>query len=209
MFIIEKNSWMKDKGNLDSHSISVIYNHTRFISIASANGVCSLTHAKGKENPRPLRPHSLAMDSSATLHPKLDGCWRRAQVALQTAWDFAPTAFRRLSTPTFQTLVDWGFLRIGPGIFLMEKVINLAKYSLISYRSPPVAVIKPAEIAMESLLFQLIYGCSFMCPHCEHKSGNCGRGQSEMKFYLTIPDDFRERSVCSISTYHGRHGLNL
>ena len=30
-----------------------------------------------------------------------------------------------------------------------------------------------------------------------------------MKFYLTILDDFRERSVCSISTYHGRHGLNL
>ena len=111
MFIVEKNSWMKDKGNLDSHSILVIYYRTRFISVASANHVCSLTHAKGKENPRPLRPHSLAMDSSATLHPKLDGYWPRAQVALQTARDFAPTAFCRLSAPTFQTLVDWGFLR--------------------------------------------------------------------------------------------------
>ena len=117
MFIIEKNSWMKDKGNLDSHSISVIYYRTRFISVASANRVCSLTHAKGKENPRPLRPHSLAADSSATLHPKLDGCWRRAQVALQTAPDFASTAFRRLSAPTFQTLVDWGFLRHWAGDF--------------------------------------------------------------------------------------------
>ena len=48
-----------------------------------------------------------------------------------------------------------------------------------------------------------------MCPQCKHKSGNCGRGQSETKFYITIPDDFRERSVCSISTYHGRHGLNF
>ena len=48
-----------------------------------------------------------------------------------------------------------------------------------------------------------------MCPQCEHKSGNCGRGQSETKFYLTILDDFREHSICSISTYHGRHGLNL
>ena len=78
MLIVEKNSWMKDKGNLDSHSISVIYYRTRFISVASANRVCSLTHGKGKENPRPLRPHSLSAESFTTLHPKLDGCWRRA-----------------------------------------------------------------------------------------------------------------------------------
>ena len=78
MFIVEEYSWTKDKGNLDSHSISVIYYRTRFISVASANRVCSFTDAKGKENPRPLRPHSLTTDSSATLHPKLDGCWRRA-----------------------------------------------------------------------------------------------------------------------------------
>ena len=78
MFIVEKNSWMKDKGNLDSRSISVIYYRTRFISVDSANHVCSLTHAKGKENPRPLHPHSLSVDSSATLHPKLNGCWRQA-----------------------------------------------------------------------------------------------------------------------------------
>ena len=45
------------------------------------------------------------------------------------------------------------FCGIGPGIFLMEKVINLAKYSLISYRSPSVAVNQPAEIAVESFLF--------------------------------------------------------
>ena len=42
------------------------------------------------------------------------------------------------------------FCGIGPRIFLMEKVINLAKYSLISYRSPSVAVNQPAEIAVES-----------------------------------------------------------
>jgi hypothetical protein len=109
---------------------------------------------KEKENPRPLRPHPLAADSSATLHlinfyrddhPKLDGCCRRAEVALQTARDFAPTAFRHLSAPTF--------CRIRPGIFLMEKVINLAKYSLISYRSPSVAVNQPAEITVDSFLF--------------------------------------------------------
>ena len=76
MFIVEKNSWMKDKGNLDSHLISVIYYRTRFISVASANRVCSLTHAKGKK--KTLADFVLAADSSATLHPKLDGCWRRA-----------------------------------------------------------------------------------------------------------------------------------
>ena len=60
---------------------------------------CVFTHTckRKKENPRPLRPNSLATDSSATLHPKLDGCWRGPKVTLQTAPDFAPTAFRRLS----------------------------------------------------------------------------------------------------------------
>ena len=45
------------------------------------------------------------------------------------------------------------FYGIGPGIFPMEKVINLVKYSVISYRSPSVAVSQPAEIAVESFLF--------------------------------------------------------
>ena len=45
------------------------------------------------------------------------------------------------------------FCGIGPGIFLMEKVINLAKYSLISYRSLSVAVNQPTEITVESFLF--------------------------------------------------------
>src|SRR4051812_13791381 len=40
---------MKDKGIFDSHSISVIYYRTRFISVASVNHVSSLTHAKGKK----------------------------------------------------------------------------------------------------------------------------------------------------------------
>ena len=42
------------------------------------------------------------------------------------------------------------FCGIGPGIFLMEKVINLAKYSLIPYRSPSVAVNQLTKIAVES-----------------------------------------------------------
>ena len=45
------------------------------------------------------------------------------------------------------------FCGIGPGIFLMEKVINLAKYSRISYCSLSVIVNQLAEITMESFLF--------------------------------------------------------
>jgi hypothetical protein len=43
--------------------------------------------------------------------------------------------------------------RLLPGIFLMEKVINLAKYSLISYRSPSIAVNQPAKITVDSSFF--------------------------------------------------------
>ena len=61
----------------------------------------------------------------------------------------------------------------------MEKVINLAKYSLVSYRSPSVAVNQPAEIAVES------FSGRFMGVHsCVHSASTCGRGQSETKFYL-------------------------
>ena len=125
MFIIEKNSWMKDKGNLDSHSILVIYYHTRFISVASASRMCSLTHAKGKENPRPLRPHSLAADSSATLHPKLDGVGggRRSRSKRHR---ISPLPLSAAYLHRHSRLWSTGvFCGIGPGIFLMEKVINL------------------------------------------------------------------------------------
>ena len=119
MFIVEKNSWMKDKGNLDSHSILVIYSRKKNLGDLLSHMIhlrrlcepCVFTHTckRKKENPCPLRPHPL-MVSSATLHlinfyrgghPKLGGCRRRVGVALQTAPDFTPTAFRRLSAPTF------------------------------------------------------------------------------------------------------------
>ena len=67
MFIVEKTPWTKDKGNLDSHSISVIYYRTRFISVASVNYVCSLTHAKGKKTSpttSPLTRRGLLRDSA-------------------------------------------------------------------------------------------------------------------------------------------------
>ena len=45
------------------------------------------------------------------------------------------------------------FCGIGTGIFLMENVINLVKYSLISYRCPFIAINQPVEIVVESFLF--------------------------------------------------------
>ena len=82
-----------------------------------------MTRLRKKENPRPLRPHPLPADSSATLHlinfyrgghPKLDGCHRPAEVALETArvlpLPLAAAYLHRLAS-TFWTLVDWGFLR--------------------------------------------------------------------------------------------------
>ena len=73
-------------GDLLSHTI-----HLRYLCEP-----CVFTHTckRKKENPRPLDPHPLAADSSATLHlinfyrsghPKLDGCCRQVEVALQTA----------------------------------------------------------------------------------------------------------------------------
>ena len=154
MFIVEKNSWMKDKGNLDSHSISVIYYRTRFISVASANRVCSLTHAKGKKKTlahfvpthSPRTPPQLCTLSSTAV-----GGGRRSRSKRHR---ISPLPLSAAYLHRHSRLWSTGvFCGIGPGIFLMEKVINLAKYSLISYRSPSVAVNQPAEIAVESFLF--------------------------------------------------------
>ena len=146
-----KNSWMKDKGNLDSHSLSVIYYRTQFISIAFANRVCSLTHAKGKKKTlahfvpthSPRTPPQLCTLSSMAV-----GGGHRSHSKWH--WISSPllsTAYLHRHSRLWSTRV---FCGIGPGIFLMEKVINLAKYSLISYRSPSVAVNQLTKIAVES-----------------------------------------------------------
>ena len=126
MFIIEKNSWMKDKGNLDSHSISAIYCHTRFISVASTNRVCSLTHAKEKRKPSPPSspPTRRGLLRNSAPHQLLSRRPPYARRLLSTgggrapnSTGFRPTAFRRLSALTFYTLVDWSFLRDWAGDF--------------------------------------------------------------------------------------------
>ena len=154
MFIIEKNSWMKDKGNLDSHSILVIYYHTRFISVASANHVCSLTNAKGKKKTLAhfVPTHSLWTPPQLwTLSSTVVGGGRRSRSKRHR---ISPLPLSAVYLHRHSRLWSTGvFCGIGPGIFVMEKVINLAKYSLISYRSPSVAVNKSAEITMESFLF--------------------------------------------------------
>ena len=154
---------MKDKGNLDSHSISVIYYRTRFISVASANRVCSLTHAKGKKkilshfvpthSPRtPLQLcTSLTSITAATLSLTAVVGGRRSR---SKRHGISPLPLSAAYLHRHSRLWSTGvFCGIGPGIFLMENVINLATYSLISYRSPSVVVNQPAEITVESFLF--------------------------------------------------------
>ena len=126
---------------------------------------CVFTHTckRKKENPRPLHPHPLSADSSATLHLikfyrgghlKLDGAVVSRRRSRSKRHRISPlplsAAYLQRHSRLWSTAV---FCGIGPGIFLMEKVINLAKHSLISYRSPSVAVNQSAEIAVESFLF--------------------------------------------------------
>ena len=134
---------MKDKGNLDSHSISVIYYRTRFISVASANRVCSLTHAKGKKK---TLAHFIPTHSPRT---PLQLCTSSTSIAAATLSSTAvvggrrPRSKRHMISPLLLSAAYlhrhsrlWStgvFYGIGPGMFLMEMVINLAKYSFISY----------------------------------------------------------------------------
>ena len=124
MFIVEKNSCMKDKGNLDSHSISVIYYRTRFIFVASANRVCSLTHAKGKKlahfvpthSPR-TPPQLYTLSSMAVAGGRRPRSKRNRISPLPLS-----AAYLHRHSKLWSTGV---FCGIRPGIFLMEKLINL------------------------------------------------------------------------------------
>ena len=135
MFIVEKNSWMKDKGNLDSSSISVIYYRTRFISVASANHVCSPSHAKGKKKTlahfipthSPQTPLQLCTSSTyitaATLSSTVVVGGRRSCSKRHVISPLPlSAAYLHQHSKDQSTGVLCG---IGPGIFLMEKVINL------------------------------------------------------------------------------------
>ena len=121
-----KNSWMKDKGNLDSHSISVIYYRTRFIYVASANRVCSLTHAKGKKK---TLAHFVPTHSSrtppqlCTLSSTDVGGGHRSRSKRHR---ISPPPLSAAYLHRHSRLWSTGVFRgIGLGIFLMEKVINL------------------------------------------------------------------------------------
>ena len=126
MFIVEKNSWMKDKGNLDSHSISVIYYRTRFISVASANRVCSLTHAKGKKKTlthfvpthKAQTPPQLCTLRSTAVGGGRRSRFKRHGISAQPL----SAAYLHRHSRLWSTGV---FCGTGPGMFPMEKVINL------------------------------------------------------------------------------------
>lgn len=101
------------------------------------------THVKKKKKTLPFvpTPHShstplqLSMSTSIMEStPKLAGCRRRVAVVFQRAHAFAAAscaAYRHQLASTYSTWFNWDSRRIfcglGPGIFLLEKVINLAK----------------------------------------------------------------------------------
>ena len=115
------------------------------------------TCKRKKENPRPLRPHSLAAESSATLHlinfyrgghPKLDGAVVGGRRSRSQRHGISPLPLSAAYLHRHSRLWSTGvFCGIGLRIFLMEKVINLEKHSLISYRNPSVVVNQPTEIS--------------------------------------------------------------
>ena len=126
---------MKDKGKLDSHSISMIYCRTRFISVASANRLCSLTHAKGKKKTlahfvpthSPRTPPQLCTSSTSIAAATLSsaavvgGRWSHSK---RHGISPLPLSAAYLHRHSRLWLIGI-FCGIGPGIFLMEKVINL------------------------------------------------------------------------------------
>ena len=126
MFILEKK--LMDEGQRKfgfPFNLGDLLSHT--IHLRRLCEPCVFTHTckRKKENPRPLHPHSLAADSSATLHPKLDGVGggrrsRSKRHRISPLPLFA--AYRHRHSRLWSTGV---FYAIGSGIFLMEKVINL------------------------------------------------------------------------------------
>ena len=148
MLIVEKK--LMDEGQRKfgfQFNLNDLLSHT--IHLRRLYEPCVFTHTcKGKkENPRPLRPHPLIADSSATLHlinsyrgghPKLHGCCRWAEVALQMARDFAlplSAAYLHRHSRLWST---GDFCGIGPWIFLMEKVIKLISEIFTHLLSQPV-----------------------------------------------------------------------
>ena len=72
------------------------------------------------------------------------------------AIDFLDAARGQPSSARLGNLPYWGF-------FLMDdKVTNLTRYYLISYPSSSASFNHPAEIAVNSFLFELIWGFSFI-----------------------------------------------
>ena len=160
MFIVEKK--LMDEGQRKfgfPFNLGDLLSH--MIHLRRLCEPCVFTHTckRKKENPRPLRPHPLAADSSATLH--LINFYRGVQIKLdggRRSWSkchgISPLPLSAAYLHKHSRLWSTGvFCVIEPVIFLMEKVINLAKYSLISYCSLSIPVNQPAEITVDSFFF--------------------------------------------------------
>ena len=106
-----------------------LLSHTIHLRCLCESCVFTQTCKRKKENPRPLRPHPLAADSSATLH--LINFFTVATLSLIAIVDgrrshpkrhgISPlplaAAYLHQLAPTLWTLVDWRFLRDWAGDF--------------------------------------------------------------------------------------------
>ena len=125
MFIVKK---LMDEGQRKfgfPFNLGDLY-RTRFISVASANRVCSLTHAKGKKKTlthfvpthSPRTPPQLCTLSSTAIGSGRRSRSKRHRISPPPL----SAAYLRRHSRLWSTRV---FCGIGLGFFLMEKVINL------------------------------------------------------------------------------------
>ena len=141
MFIIEKTHGQRKKEIWIPFNLGDLLSHT--IHLRRLCEPCVFTHTCKRK--KKTLAHIVPTHSPRTP-PQL--CTSSTSITAATLSSTAVVDGRRSRSKRHGV-----FCGIGPGIFLMEKVINLAKYSLISYRSPSVAVNQPAEIVVDSFFF--------------------------------------------------------
>ena len=96
------------------------------------------------------------MSAIAARLPENPTAFRHFHLPPPIAIDFLDAAHGRPSSARLGNLPYWGF-------FLMDdKVTNLTRYCLISYPSSSASFNHPAKIAVNSFLFELIWGFSFI-----------------------------------------------
>ena len=169
MLIIDKK--LVDKGqrkfgfpfNLGDFLLNIVH-------VLRLYGPCAFTHMSKSKKKTLTLPTSSPLTRRALLrnfarHQLLSwwpsptsmtvvGGWRSRSKWHKILSLLLPAAYlHRLSTLYFSEVFGGIFGGLGLGIFLSEKVINLAEYLLISYHSPFAPVNQPTKIVVDSFFF--------------------------------------------------------